>query len=42
MAARAARWLGWTLLVALCAATFIAYLQPEFAFTVANKIWSCF
>ncbi|MFY7975759.1 MAG: hypothetical protein ACOVOT_15155 [Rubrivivax sp.] len=31
-----------TLLGALAALTFAAYLEPDFAFAVASRVWGCF
>jgi hypothetical protein len=36
---RAATWGGASLLLGL---VFVAYLNPDFAFTIANKVWACF
>jgi hypothetical protein len=37
-----ARRLIWVAVSVFCGATFVAYLQPEFAFAVANRVWACF
>lgn len=37
-----ARRLLWVATGLMCGVTFLAYLQPEFAFAVANRVWACF
>lgn len=32
----------WTLAGLVLACVFLAYLQPQLAFTLANQLWSCF
>ena len=32
----------WTLIVSACLAVFALYTRPEFLFTLANQLWSCF
>jgi hypothetical protein len=34
--------LAWTGAALLLGAAFAAYLNPDFAFTIANKVWACF
>lgn len=39
------RWglvLGWAVVGAALAATFLSYFSPDMAVTLANFVWSCF
>lgn len=39
------RWrraLAWATALAALAAVFVAYLQPDLAVDLANRVWSCF
>lgn len=39
---RSRRIVLWAGAVALMAAVFALYLQPDFVFTLANQLWACF
>jgi hypothetical protein len=34
--------LRWTLVAGALAAVFLAYLQPDLAVELSNRLWSCF
>lgn len=36
------RLLAWALTGAALVAVFLAYLNPQLAFTLANQLWNCF
>ena len=36
------RVLAWVLTGAALVAVFLAYLNPQLAFTLANQLWNCF
>jgi hypothetical protein len=42
MSGTARRLLAGSFVSLLCGLAFAAYLDPDFAFTVANRVWACF
>jgi hypothetical protein len=36
------RVLGWLAALVALGAVFMAYLQPDLMFSLANQVWSCF